>query len=148
MTQQGDAVMKKTSRPSMVLRSMGCALLALIALSVQPTGAAAQGNPLVGVWQWQYGNATSELVIQPDLHFSKLDSQSGAQARISGIVSLNAEPPTLRLNIQDYEPKQFCGPRGCSPIQMIAAESYGFRLQGDQLVLSTSAGYAVFHRVH
>ncbi len=107
----------------------------------------AQTNPLAGVWRIQDASASSELVISPNGQFSKADHRSGlTDTLITGEISVFDNPPMLRLNIRDYQPKQYCGPLGCTPIRMIAAETYNFQVNGNDLILSDEQGQYVYHR--
>ena len=94
-----------------------------------------QKDPLVGVWRIQNAFVSSELVIQTGGRYTKIDRQGMQQHMISGMITVSQHPPTLRLNIQDYEPKQFFGPLGPTTIQMIAAETYRFEVNHDVLLL-------------
>jgi hypothetical protein len=91
---------------------------------------------LVGVWRCEGPRFLSEFVIQPDGRYSKLNTIDSQQQWISGHIVLMQNPPTMRLNIQDYAPKEWCGPLGCTPIRMIAAETYQFKLNQHELLLA------------
>jgi len=79
----------------------------------------AQPHPLVGVWHsstvGQFGPAQVEVVIQANGTYSEqwrgqnfLNSYTGRWRDMGkGIV---------RFDINDWEPKQWCGPLGCTPI--------------------------------
>lgn len=128
------------------MRKLGALMMFIMATS----HLFAQSNPLVGVWRMeardQSGSAvSSEIVIQPNGQFSKLDNW-GTQTLISGDIAVSADPPVLRLNIRNYEPKQWCGPLGCTPIQMIAAETYNFQVHDSDLLLANNLGRWVYHR--
>jgi hypothetical protein len=119
--------------------------LAVAILMTVATPLFAQTNPLAGVWRFQGavtgGSFSSELVIFPNGQFSKADHMSGStETLITGEISVFDNPPTLRLNIRDHQPKQTCGPLGCSPIPMVAAETYQFQVDGDDLILSDEQG--------
>jgi len=95
---------------------------------------------LVGVWNFQANGYKSELVIQPDGRYSKHDQYGGMMTLIRGEISVTEEPAVLRLNIRDFDPKETCGPLGCDPIVMPAAENYRFRLTANELVLTDERG--------
>ena len=116
-------------------------------LAIAAGPAAASEVDFSGVWRYSVPGYVSELVIQNNGRFSKLDSSQTNKTMISGTVSVSQNPPVLRLNIQDWAPKEFCGPLGCEPIRMIAAEVYRFQFQdAATLVLSDSNGSYAFQR--
>jgi hypothetical protein len=119
-----------------------------VAMFIALTGlAAANDSELVGVWRYQDANFSSEIIIQPGLRFQKNDSNRQHQSLISGPITLIKDPPTMRLNIRDYAPKQWCGPLGCKPIRMIAAETYRYQLNKQGLLLWTSTGKWQYRRM-
>jgi hypothetical protein len=67
--------------------------------------------------------------------YDKLDRNSGSQMQFSGPISVTLNPPTMSLNIQNYSPKEWCGPLGCTPIRMLAVETYRFRVSQNELLL-------------
>jgi hypothetical protein len=120
----------------------------VIAALAFPASAMDLKDQLVGVWRYQDQRFASEIVIQPNGHFSKHDSGSGHQTMISGPIQVIPNPQTLRLNIKDYAPKQWCGPLGCKPIRMIAAEMYRFKVNQHELLLWDKNGTWLYKRVH
>ena len=122
--------------------------MALLASPGNIGPAIAQEASLAGVWRLSGPGFTSDLVIQPSGRFSKLDQSQAGKNLISGRVSTSQNPPTLRLNIEDWEPKQWCGPLGCVPVQMIAAETYQYEFTNQSiLVLSDANGRYAYHRL-
>jgi len=124
--------------------------LALIVALTSPASAT-DLKDLVGVWQYQDQRASfsSEIVIQSGGRYSKLDRSGSQQSWISGTIVLMQNPPTMRLNIQDYAPKEWCGPLGCTPIRMIAAETYQFKVNRNELQLADpqNGGVWLYRRV-
>ena len=95
----------------------------------------AQGNGISGVWRSNftdpnYGPGMVELVLQANGRFSQLTYyQAGAQVYIAGTYRFPAGG-VLRLDIQQAEPRQYCGPLGCNPIYYPDGETHYFRLEG------------------
>jgi hypothetical protein len=88
------------------------------------------------------------LIIEEGGRYSKMDRQGAAQSLIRGTISITEQPPMLRLNIKDYEPKEWCGPLGCTPIRMIAAENYRYLLdKGFLLLWDQNGGPYKFQRL-
>jgi hypothetical protein len=122
--------------------------LIAVAILVALTGLAlANESDLVGVWRYQSPAFSSEIIIQPGLRFQKYDTNAQHQNMISGPITIMKNPPILRLNIQNYEPKQWCGPLGCVPIRMIAAETYRYQLNEQGLLLWDNNGVWLYRRV-
>ncbi|HMK43259.1 MAG TPA: hypothetical protein VK445_03900 [Dissulfurispiraceae bacterium] len=126
----------------------GIILFAVVLTALSLGVAAAQENELAGVWLHKgAGGFTSELIIFPDGRFQKQDSQGGHQTLISGPIQKIPNPPTLRLNIKDYAPKQWCGPLGCTTIRMPAAEMYRYKVEGKVLLLWDQQGKWPYQRI-
>lgn len=93
----------------------------------------AQGNGISGVWRSNfndpnYGPGMAELVLQANGRFSQLTYyQAGAQVYIAGTYRFPAQG-VLRLDIQQAEPRQWCGPLGCNAIHYPDGETHYFRL--------------------
>ena len=76
-----------------------------------------------------------------------------ARPEIERVTGVDLDPPRfqhtrfnpLRLDIRNYEPKQWCGPLGCNPIRMPDGETHHYRFHGpNMLVLQlVSGGQAV-----
>ena len=93
----------------------------VIALMLLVAGAAhAQGNPLVGVWRGQYNDPVGgpqlvEVVIQANGTYSQqfrgattLNTFVGRYGFLGGSL--------MRFEIDDWAPKEWCGPRGCADV--------------------------------
>jgi hypothetical protein len=94
-------------------------LLACVLVTWNAFPAQAQHHPLIGTWRssafTQAGPQQVELVILPNGAYSQqwrgqfvLNTYRGFWGEVSAGV--------YRFDIQDWEPKQWCGPLGCTPI--------------------------------
>ena len=105
-----------------------------------PTISGAASNPFIGSWQTATTVAgiqlTIQLVMNPQGGYSELDrgySRTSGQmlTRETGTYRLIA-PNLLRLNVQDWEPKEQClpgsnGAGGCHVIQKPPGTTYRYR---------------------
>lgn len=93
-------------------------------------GGPGAASRLVGVWQGQTRDilgypAQAEVVFEPNGEFTQLfRSSSGMMIRVWG--TYRVEGNTVHFRIEGGEPKQQCGPMGCSPIRYPSAESVPF----------------------
>ena len=93
-----------------------------------PDGAAA----LAGVWRGQGHDmmgmpAALETVLQPNGEFTQsMRSASGVNLRIWG--RWTADGGAIDFQIAGWDPTQFCGPVGCSPISLGGSERVPYRL--------------------
>lgn len=82
------------------------------------TPAAAQG--IIGVWHGQMNDGSyNQVVIQGNGQISQQQTFNvgGGQVQMymRGQWRMIAEN-TVRIDVTDYQPRQWCGPRGCQPI--------------------------------
>jgi hypothetical protein len=125
-------------------------LLALfIAAFAAPT--AAQG--IVGVWQGQMNDGShNQVVIQGSGQISQQQTFNvgGGQVQMfmRGQWRMIAEN-TVRVDVTDYQPRQWCGPLGCQPIrypqvihfQFVLTDQNTMRLADGWLTRVGSPGY-------
>jgi hypothetical protein len=116
----------------------------LLGVSIHSISWAADYRALVGIWRsTSWVDLTGapgrvELVIQPNGNYSRLaQSQSGFQLYIAGTWQVLENYTMLRLNIHNYEPRQWCGPLGCNPIYLPAGETLSFELKQNFLRTQT-----------
>jgi hypothetical protein len=125
-------------------------LFAIVCLVPLGSAAAhAQDNQFIGAWHFASSAFTSDLVIQPNGQYVKANvGADGAKFYMSGPYNIYGNPLTLRLNIKEYFPNQFCGPLGCTPIPSIAAETYTVQFpNGSTMVLYDGRGTYAYTRV-
>lgn len=122
------------------------ALLALAVAAATLLGACSGGGSLggvpsgldradwLGVWRGQepdvVGTADVETTLQPDGTFSSLakSARAGTVTRMWGDWAVRSgDPALLRFTIKGHDPKQFCGPLGCTPVLAPAGVTWAFR---------------------
>jgi len=87
----------------------------------QGTGQAAA---LAGVWNCQsFDGATGaqvneQLVLQPDSNFRSMSQNALTGFTLNVWGRWSFANGSLRYDLAGYEPKQFCGPLGCSPVTL------------------------------
>jgi len=115
-------------------------LFGAVAILLTPAISGAASNPFVGTWQTsttQMGiQLTIQLVLNPQGGYSELDrgySRTAGQmmTRETGTYRLIA-PNLLRLDVQNWEPKQQClpgsnGAGGCHVIQKPPGVTYRYK---------------------
>jgi hypothetical protein len=130
------------------LKPLGLLLLAgTLMLCGTPSTSAGNGSPLVGIWRAQFadiqGNpATVELVLQPNGRYSQQTATGFSLLTIVGTYQFFVDQGILRLNIQQYEPREWCGPLGCSPILLPAGETLQFEMRDRDSLLTRTTGCA------
>lgn len=119
-------------------------LAAPIALALLLLAAPAMAAPpaaLAGTWQVQQEDGVVELTLRADGSFARRDlAGDGEASRITGRWTIPADGGRLRLQFEDWAPRQACGLTGCTPIRMPAGETYRFRLDGEDRLLLDHAG--------
>lgn len=87
-----------------------------------PMGLAA--GDWIGVWTGEeineFGVAAAETVLMADGSFTNLtiDPSFGSAVRLWGTWRIVAgAEPFVRFEIEGYEPTEFCGPLGCTPVR-------------------------------
>lgn len=133
-----------------MLDSGKSALLALFVVA-SATQAAAQG--VIGVWQGQMNDGSyNQVVIQGNGLISQQQSYNVAggstQLFMRGQWRLISDN-VLRIQVTDYQPRQWCGPLGCQPIrypevlhvQFVLTDENTMRLQDGWLTRVGSHGY-------
>jgi hypothetical protein len=109
-----------------------------------PDGAGA----LAGVWRGQGTDmmgmpAALETVLQPNGEFTQsMQSMSGVNLRIWG--RWTADASAIDFRIVGWDPKQFCGPLGCSPVTLGGGERVPYRMLDANTLQS---GPVTFYRV-
>jgi len=78
-------------------------------------------------------------VLQPNGSFSHQTRTAGALVTIWGKYRIFADQEMIRLDIESYEPKEWCGPLGCQEITMPAGETHRYSLPDqDTLILQNT----------
>jgi len=116
-------------------------LLAGLTLLITPmfgcSGGGAPGGAIAGVWRATYndpttGTASVELILQNNGRFQQ-QTAPGTGGLINLYGTWQTTGDTLRLNIERGEPKQTCGPLGCTDIIYPTGEFLNFGLTGNSL---------------
>lgn len=119
------------------------ALITLAAALSIPGGCPAAGvqgglgglpQALVGVWRSQFndpiwGPGTVELILMSNGGFQQQTAYAaGSLVTIFGTFRVFPDQSLLRLDIQRGEPRQTCGPLGCTDIIYPAGESHTYSI--------------------
>jgi hypothetical protein len=102
-----------------MLQRVKFAFLVLLIAAALASPAGARG--IVGVWQGRMNDGSSDQVVfQGNGQVSQQQTYNvgggSTQLFMSGRWTLVSEN-TLRINVTDYQPRQWCGPLGCQPIR-------------------------------
>jgi len=122
--------------------------LAAFIFAIAAIGSAmGQEAPFVGGWRAETTildyPAVVELVVQPNGSFSQQTQTAGSLITIWGKYRVFADQQIIRLDIENYAPKQWCGPLGCQQITMPAGETHRYSFPDrNTLVLQNTAGGA------
>lgn len=121
--------------------------LALPAMLVVRHGAASEGG-LLGTWRGMQGAVTCDLALMAGGRFSRQDCDpGGAGSWIAGRWRVVEALETLRLDIQEWAPRELCDPLGCSPVRM-AAETYRYAFPAPEtLLLQDGIGRYAYRRI-
>jgi|GEM_PF-1562437 len=105
------------------------------------TAVAQDRKDLVGVWRGQvpaaFGLTQVELILQENGEYSSATLAQGVMSRHWGQWRLVSG--VLRLDIKGAEPREWCGPLGCSPIVWPEGETWPFEMP-DPNTLRTASG--------
>jgi len=71
------------------------------------------------------GDVPVELVVEASGKFTHKSTCNGALSTFTGPWT-NPSGSTLRLDVSDYSPKEFCGPLGCTQIVQPTGETHAF----------------------
>lgn len=125
------------------MRRLAALLFAIGALGP----AMGQDAPFAGGWRAETTildyPAVVDLVLQPNGAFSQQTQAGGALITIWGRYRVFAEQGILRLDIENYEPKEWCGPLGCQPNAVPDGETHRYSFPDrDTLVLENAVNGA------
>ena len=96
-------------------------------------GGAAPGGEgsFLGVWrssqQSPYGPMQVETIFKPNGQFQQQSSAAGTLITIYGSYDVYEDQAHLRFTLEDWEPKEWCGPLGCEEIHYPEGESHTYR---------------------
>jgi hypothetical protein len=134
-----------------MLNSVQSVFLALLVAVVFAAPASAQG--IIGVWHGQMNDGSyNQVVIQGNGLISQQQTYNvgggSTQLFMRGQWRMIAEN-TVRVDVTDYQPRQWCGPLGCQPIrypqvihfQFVLTDANTMRLQDGWLTRVGSEGY-------
>lgn len=124
-------------------RLFAAAVLAVVAMAVAACGsdlpvppgdggAPGDTGQLVGVWEGAYqhptyGRAQVQTVLQASGSFSQTTVYPDAGQQFSMSGTYEVMPGSLiRFTIEDYQPRQFCGPLGCNAISVGTGETVAY----------------------
>ena len=85
----------------------------------------------LGVWrssqQSPYGPMQVETIFKPNGQFQQQSSAAGTLITIYGSYDVYEDQAHLRFTLEDWEPKEWCGPLGCEEIHYPEGESHTYR---------------------
>ena len=110
------------------------------------TAGAGEGS-FLGVWRGtqdtQFGRVQVETIFQQDGTFQQQTAGAGTLITIWGSFDVYEDQTLLRLNLEGWEPKEWCGPLGCTQLQYPTGESHLYRFADEdtlQLALQSCTG--------
>jgi hypothetical protein len=120
-----------------VLGLIGAALLASDHAEAQRQ----EGDWLVGVWRGQMpgplGPMQMELILMPNRTYTAAAYSAGVMTRHWG--TWRSFPGILRLDIEGAQPREWCGPRGCTPLHWPVGETWQYDMP-DRNTIRTANG--------
>jgi hypothetical protein len=85
-----------------------------------------RADGLAGVWMCDASGWHLEMILQENGQYNteSADPQGQNPFWMSGTWQVFGNPMILRLEIEKWQPNQFCGPLGCSPTRTLSNETY------------------------
>lgn len=133
---------------------MRAALFAFVLILIGAAPAVAQNNPMIGVWQAQVNDVSGgpqqvTVVIQANGTYSEqwrgannLLTNTGRWSVVQGNI--------VRFEIVDWQPRQWCGPLGCTQIQRPPGSTVRVTFQGNNTLVAQNLdgnGGIIYQRV-
>ena len=131
------------------MRRVLVAFVLLITALAAPA-AAQQNFPVIGIWRAQVNDQSGgpqivETVIQGNGTFSQQWRGRNSLLTYSGQWRMLRADGLFRFEIQDWEPKQWCGPLGCTQIQRPPGSTVQIRFNGPNQMLVSDGGSNIIH---